>query len=179
MNIETLKFPIGTYTPNKNPDAILLQEWIATISSFPEHVAQYTKNISAEALNWKYRPEGWTVKQVIHHCADSHMNSVIRFKLALTENTPTIRPYYEERWAELPDALTDTIDDSILLLKGLHSKWVLLLKHLTPEQLTKAYTHPEHGQTFNLAETIGNYAWHCKHHLAHIKNGIKSKGVYN
>ena len=179
MNLQKLKFPIGEYQPNKKPSADLLEKWIREIEEFPSKLKHLTKNIQPEKLNWKYRPSGWSVKQVIHHCADSHMNSIIRFKLALTEETPTIRPYYEDRWAELIDSRDNHIEDSIKILTGLHKKWGILLRNLTKEQLDLEFIHPEHGQTFNLAETIGNYAWHCNHHLAHVKNGIESGGKYN
>lgn len=179
MDIEKLKFPIGKYTPNKSPSKALLNQWITDIESFPNKVEELTHELPVEKLNWKYRPNGWMVKQVIHHCADSHMNSLIRFKLALTENTPTIRPYYENKWANLNDSLTNEIDESIDLLKGLHKKWCRLLKSLTPEQLKLEFKHPEHGLKFNLVENIGLYAWHCNHHLAHIKNGINSMGEFN
>jgi hypothetical protein len=174
-----LKFPIGEYIPNKNPNKEVLNKCVDEIKNFPSRLEVLTKNISIEKLNWKYRPNGWTVKQVIHHCADSHMNSIIRFKLALTEDTPTIRPYYEEKWAELIDSLDNEISDSMFLLKALHSKWVKLLQNLTEEQLKLEFVHPEHGLKFNLAENIGNYAWHCNHHLAHIKLGIESNGKNN
>ncbi len=179
MDIEKLKFPIGEYIPDKKPSKVLLQQWIEDIERFPERVEQLVKHISSEKLSWKYRPNGWMVKQVIHHCADSHMNSIIRFKLAMTEDSPTIRPYYEDRWAKLDDSLTDEIEESLMLLKGLHSKWVRLLKSLTEEQLEMEFIHPEHELKFNIAENIGNYAWHCNHHLAHIKNGINSMGKFN
>jgi len=107
------------------------------------------------------------------------MNSFIRFKLALTEDTPTIRPYFEDKWAELNDSISDEILDSLLLLKGLHAKWVHLLKQLTDQELRLQFSHPEHGTKFTLQETIGNYAWHCNHHLAHIELRLESKGKYN
>lgn len=179
MDIEKLKFPIGVYTPNKSPNESMLQQWIEDIESFPTKLEKQTENASTEMLNWAYRPNGWTVKQVIHHCADSHMNSIIRFKLALTEQTPTIRPYYEDKWANLIDSQSDEIEESLTLLKGLHKKWARLLKSLTNEQLAMEFVHPEHGLKFNLAENIGLYAWHCNHHLAHIRNGINSNGKFN
>jgi len=179
MDIEQLKFPIGQYIPNKQPDQTQLDQWIATIAAFPAEVEKLVQSCSAEQLNWQYRPEGWTVKQVIHHCADSHLNSIMRFKLTLTEETPTIKPYFEDRWANLSDANTDDVTASLMLLKGLHAKWATLLRSLSSEQLQLEFMHPEHGQTFNLAETIGNYAWHCEHHLAHVKNGLESNGQYN
>jgi hypothetical protein len=179
MDLEKLKFPIGKYSPNKNPSNTELKIWIETIEAFPAQVEQLVAATTSEQLNWKYRPDGWMVKQVIHHCADSHMNSLIRFKLALTEDTPVIRPYYEDRWANLEDGLTTEIEESLVLLKGMHKKWTRLLKSLTKDQLKMEFVHPEHGLQFNIAETIGSYAWHCKHHLAHIKNGLNSTGKYN
>lgn len=178
MNLQKLKYPIGTYRSNKNPNIEELENWIRDIEHFPVTLENLVKDISDEALSYKYRPDGWTIKQVVHHCSDSHLNSIMRFKLALTEDTPRIRPYFEDRWAKLPDSLQDDVSDSLSILKGLHKKWVLLLKSLSEEQLKLEFIHPEHGQKFNLAETIGNYAWHCNHHLAHIKNALASKGKY-
>jgi hypothetical protein len=179
MDIQKLKFPIGAYAPNRNPEKELLSKWIKEIEDFPTKLENLTKGISLEKLNWNYRPGGWTVKQVIHHCADSHMNSFIRFKLALTENTPTIRPYDEDKWAKLIDSQDYNIEDSLLLLKGLHRRWVLLLRNLNAEQLKLEFIHPANAKRINLAENIGIYAWHCNHHLAQIKNGIESEGKYN
>lgn len=174
-----LQFPVGKYDPVKNPSEQQLNEWIESIDSFPDKVTDLVSGASVESLNWRYRPGGWTVKQVVHHCADSHINSITRFKLALTEDTPTIRPYFEDRWAELPDSHDDDLTDVLILLKGLHSKWTTVLRNISKEQLNREYIHPEHGKRFNIAETIGSYAWHCEHHLAHIKNGLKSNGDYN
>jgi len=179
MDIQKLKFPIGEYTPNKNPNSDLIALCIKQIEAFPASIENLTKNISVETLNWRYRPNGWTVKQVVHHCSDSHMNSLIRFKLTLTEENPTIKPYFEDKWAELIDSQDNDISYSLSLLNGLHKKWVILLKSLTEEQLELEFIHPEHGEKFNLAESIGNYAWHCNHHLAQIKNAIDSNGKYN
>ena len=179
MNIEQLKFPIGKYKSNKIPSEDKFNQWILTIDTFPSLVENHVKNLSSKKLKWKYRPEGWTIKQIIHHCADSHMNSLIRFKLALTEESPLIKPYFEDRWAELPDANNNHIEDSLSLLKGLHSRWAQLLNNLMPIDLEKEFVHPEHGKRYSLAEATGLYAWHCKHHLAHIKNAIQSEGKYN
>ena len=179
MDLDKLKYPIGKYTPNKAPGDQQLQQWINEIEHFPSKVEELTRGISVETLNWKYRPDGWTIKQVIHHCADSHMNSIIRFKLALTEDTPAIRPYYEDKWARLTDSLSDDIEDSLTLLKALHKKWILLLKGLSKEDLKREFIHPEYGTKINLAQNIGIYAWHCRHHLAHIRSGINSEGKYN
>ena len=178
MQLEKLKFPIGEF---KKPDTIdnnQISIWIDDIEAFPNKVNQLTNNLSIEQLHWIYRPEGWNIKQVVHHCADSHMNSIIRFKLALTEDTPTIRPYFEDRWAKLIDNNDDDLQDTMALLKGLHSKLGKLLRNLSPEDLPKEFVHPEHGIRFRVDETIGVYAWHCNHHLAHIKQAIEYKGNF-
>jgi len=175
----SLSYPIGKYIPNRSPNPNKLQQWIKDISTFPSEVEKLANGLSAVELNWKYRPKGWSLKQVIHHCADSHINSIMRFKLCLTEDKPSIRPYFEDRWAELADSKDDNVNASIQLLKGLHHRWTLLLESLSKEDLEKEFMHPEHGKTFNIAETIGNYAWHCNHHLMHMKNALASKGRYN
>ena len=179
MLIENLQFPIGKYIPMESPKEHLLQQWKEDIGLFPTKVEDTIKNIPLEKLNWKYRPNGWMVKQVIHHCVDSHMNGILRFKLALTESTPTIKPFKQARWAQLNDALTDDVQESVMLLKVLHQKWVRLIKNLTEEQLKMEFIHPEYDKNFTLIESIGLYAWHCNHHLAHMKNGIHSEGKYN
>ena len=178
MDLYKLKFPIGEF---KKPDIItpsILVNWIDQINQFPYKLSELVENLSVEELNWVYRPKGWTIKQVVHHCGDSHMNSLIRFKLSLTENSPVIKPYLEDKWAELPDSQSDDIQDSLLLIKSLHAKWTMLLTSLTPQQLEKTFTHPEHGETISLKENIGIYAWHCAHHLAHVKQALEAKGVY-
>lgn len=179
MNIKQLKYPIGEYISNKNPSSELLSEWINDIEKFPSKLMVTVNRLNEEQLNWRYRPEGWTIVQIIHHCADSHMNSYIRIKLALTENRPIIKPYYEEKWANLADSLSSEIDESITLLVGLHKKLVRLIQSLTNEQLDMIFKHPQHGLECTISEYIGVLAWHCNHHLKHIKNGIKSNGKYN
>jgi hypothetical protein len=167
--MKNLSYPIGKYVIPENITEAIINEWTATIANFPTAIHTLTENISTEILNTPYRPDGWTVRQVVHHCADSHINAFTRFKLALTEDSPTIRPYFEDRWAELFDGNNDEIEDSLMIITGLHNRWVKLLKELTATDLQKGFIHPEHGQFFTLAETIGNYAWHCEHHLAHIR----------
>lgn len=177
--LERLKFPIGTYTIPESISAETIQQWINEIERFPNRIKQLTSELSTEQLNWKYRPEGWTIKQVVHHCVDSHMNSIIRFKLALTEDDPTIRPYFEDRWAKLDVGNEDDLEDSILLLTALHSKLGKLLRSFSETDLSRTFQHPEHGQRFRIDETIGNYAWHSNHHTAHIEQALKYKGVFN
>jgi hypothetical protein len=119
-------------------------------------------------LDTPYRPGGWTVRQVVHHLPDSHLHAYTRIKLALTEEEPTIKPYEEARWAELPDARTGPIDPSLALLESLHQRWLLLLRQLRPSDFERRFRHPEHNRMFALDETIALYAWHGRHHVAHI-----------
>lgn len=178
LELEDLKFPIGRCQVESSPDTELIQQWIGDIETFPSKLKSLTLDLSNEQLDWRYRPGGWMIKQVVHHCADSHMNSIIRFKLALTEDVPTIRPYEESLWAELSDSLDYNIQDSLNLLLSLHKKWTQLLKSLSKDQLERTFIHPESNKTTSLAENIGIYAWHCNHHLAHIQNAIKFRGQF-
>ena len=143
-NLNHLRYPIGKYVKIEHPTESQILEWMETIECLPENLINLTKNMSIEQLQWPYRPEGWTIKQVIHHLADSHMNSIIRFKLALTEDIPTIKPYFEDRWALLADNNDNHIGDTLSLLKGLHAKWVVLLRSLTKDDLKREYIHPEY-----------------------------------
>jgi len=179
MNIEQLKFPIGEFQCPENISPKQVEAWIEDIATFPQQLRDLTASLSVVEKNWRYRPSGWTIKQVVHHCADSHLNSIARFKLALTEEQPAIRPYFEDRWAELADDLDDNLEDALLLLQGLHGKWVSLLRSLSPSDLKRSFVHPEHGKVFFLDENIGVYAWHGKHHLAHIKQALAAQGAYN
>lgn len=179
IDLEKLKFPIGEFETPTNYSTENIESWVQSIALFPTRIKEITEKLTREELNWKYRPEGWSIKQVVHHCADSHMNSIIRFKLGLTEDNATIRPYFEDRWANLIDGNDDEVSDSLILLEGLHGKWAKLLRSFSNDDYTKEVVHPEHGRKFSLQELIAMYAWHCDHHLAHIQIGIESKGRYN
>jgi len=176
INIEKLKFPIGEFKKPAIISAEQIEIWISDIEQFPKKLDALVSNLTKEKLNWTYRPFGWTIQQVVHHCADSHINSFCRFKLSLTEDTPLIRPYFEDKWAELPDVLAADIADSLNIINGLHSRWTILLKSLNANDLLKEFIHPEHGKRFSLAENIGIYAWHGNHHLAHIEQAIRFRG---
>ena len=162
------KYPIGQFERPAVITPIILSEWIATISAFPENLSKEVENLSDQQLDTMYREEGWTVRQVVHHCADSHINAFCRFKVAMTEESPTIKPYFEDRWAELEDGKTVPVDASLQILKGLHIRWTVLLKSLNDKDLRKTYIHPQQGKHVSLQEAVGMYAWHCSHHLAHI-----------
>ena len=124
--------------------------------------------LAAGQLDTPYREGGWTVRQVVHHLPDSHLNAYTRMKLALTEEEPTIKPYEEARWAELPDARGGDIEPSLRLLESLHQRWLMLLRDLKPADFDRQFRHPEHGRIFKLSETLALYAWHGRHHVAHI-----------
>ncbi len=177
--LQKLMFPIGEFETPSDYSIEKIESWIQSIISFPPRLNVLVQKLSREELNWKYRPNGWTVKQVVHHCADSHINSFIRFKLGLTEGSPTIRPYYEDRWANLIDGIDDDISDSLILIQGLHSKWGKLLQSFSKDDFTKEIVHPELGRRFSLQELIAMYAWHCEHHLEHVRIGIESSGKYD
>jgi hypothetical protein len=174
INLESLKYPIGQFIRPKTIDKHQIEIWIQTIEHFPKKLKQETENITEQELEIKYRPNGWTIKQVVNHCADSHMNSFIRFKLALTEDIPTIKPYFENLWAELPDSKNFPIESSLKILEGLHERWHEILINLSETELNKQFLHPETNNLFDLKTTIGIYAWHCEHHLAHIKIAINN-----
>ena len=172
---EKLKYPIGKLTIPSTITNADIDKWISEIENFPLNLENLVKNLSNTQLDTSYRENGWTIRQVIHHCADSHTNSYIRFKWTLTEDKPVIKAYYEAKWAELFDSKSAPISLSINELKSLHAKWVYLLKGLTKQDLQKEFIHPEGNNNVSLAKNIAIYAWHCNHHYAHINNLIKLK----
>jgi uncharacterized damage-inducible protein DinB len=161
------RYPIGRF---EWPTAITPEnrrEWIDALAALPGQLRTAVAPLTPAQLATPYRPGGWTLRQTIHHVADSHMNSYIRFRFALTEDAPVIKPYDEARWAELSDAATAEVDISIVLLSALHLRWVLLLESLNEEQWQRTFVHPDHGPR-RLDETLALYAWHGAHHLAHV-----------
>ena len=173
--MEALKYPIGKA---EIPDPVTdehIKRWIDTLEALPAELVSLTKDLSPEQLNTPYREGGWTVRQVVHHLADSHYNSYIRFKWTLTEDRPVIKAYYEDRWAELHDYQAP-IEWSLDALKSLHAKWVYLLRGLSSEDLNRTFIHPEGNKEISLKQNMGIYAWHSRHHLAHIRNLLLRKG---
>lgn len=167
-------YPIGKFQFEGQITKSIIENWINDIEKLPELLRDAVIDLNDDQLDTPYRLEGWTVRQVVHHVADSHLNAYGRFKLALTEDKPIIKPYDQERWAELPDsALPVTI--SLSLLDALHKRWVTLLSTLTPSDFEKTFFHPESGEV-SVGKNIGIYAWHGQHHLAHITSLRSRKG---
>ncbi len=176
MTTEDLKYPIGKF---KMPSQITNADkkaYISSIANFPKHLQKEIATLKDTQIDTPYRLEGWTIRQLVNHCADSHMNALIRYKLALTEDTPTIKPYKEAKWAELADSIHIPITPALQMLEGIHERWEYLLKSLNDKDFKRTYLHPEHNKVFTLDETTALYAWHCNHHLAHITSLKKTNG---
>lgn len=163
------KYPIGDFDYNAVHDVANASEWINEIRAFPGRVKAELESMTEEQLQTPYRDGGWTVSQVIHHVADSHMNAFIRIKLALTEDNPVIKPYDEAAWATLADYKSVSAYDALTLVEILHTKWCVLLDSMTKEQFLRTFQHPESGINYSLIQATAMYAWHCNHHLAHIQ----------
>ena len=166
--MDDLRYPIGSFYFAGTPTAAGRDACISRIAAAPAKLRTAVAGLSEPQLDTTYRPGGWTVRQVVHHLPDSHLNAYTRFHLALTETTPTIRPYEEALWAELPDGRSAPVDVSLDLLDALHVRWVFLLRRLRTEDWSKAFIHPGHGREMTLDETLAMYAWHGEHHVAHI-----------
>lgn len=161
------RFPVGKFSYSGPPNEQQKAEFLEEIAQTPSRLRTAVKGLSEAQLDTPYRPEGWTVRQVVHHVPDSHLNSYVRFKLALTEDEPTIKTYAEDRWAELADTKATPVEVSLTLLDSLHDRWVRLLRSLTAEQWKRTFRHPELGP-MTLEQTLALYAWHGRHHVAHI-----------
>ena len=172
---QDLRYPIGRLKIEGDITPDMISAFIKDIDEAPSNLRKAVDGLSEKQLNTPYRPEGWTIKQVVHHLPDSHINCYIRFKLALTEDNPVVKPYDEAKWAELSDSFNTPVSVSIDFLSSLHSRWVNLLKTLSPTDLQKTFRHPQYGEV-TLARTIALYAWHGKHHIAHITSLRKRMG---
>ena len=162
-----LRYPIGKFHYDGPTNDEQKQQFIDEIARAPENLKSAIDGLSTVQLDTPYRPGGWTVRQVVHHLPDSHMNSYVRFKLALTEDEPTIKPYAEDRWAELADTKATPTEISLTLLESLHLRWVALLRSLAPDQWKRSFRHPELG-LMSLERTLALYAWHGRHHVMQI-----------
>lgn len=174
--LEQLRYPIGQFeSPQPITDAHI-SKWITILETLPQRLEEMVKHLTAEQLETPYRPEGWTVRQLIHHIADSHHHSYIRFKWALTEDSPMIKAYDEKGWSALFDARTAPIQMSLDHLRAVHAKLVYLLRGIPLSDLERKFIHPEGNVTTSLKENVGRYAWHGSHHFAHIQNLLKREG---
>ncbi len=165
--MDDLRYPVGKFSFAGSPGEAERREWIAQIAEAPARMRAAVAGLTDEQLDTPYRPGGWTVRQVVHHVPDSHLNAYIRIRFALTEDQPTIMAYDENRWAALPDARNAPVAVSLALLEALHRRWNLLLESLTPADLSRQYIHPEIG-VVTVEKNIALYAWHGRHHVAHI-----------
>ena len=163
-----LRYPVGAFHFDAAAAAADRPRLIAEIETAPAALRDAVRGLNDSQLDTPYRPGGWTVRQVVHHLPDSHLHAYDRFKLALTEECPTIKPYDENRWAELPDNRTVSTETSLTFLETLHVRWVALLRAMRAEQFERGYYHPEHSRTLTLDEALASYAWHGRHHIAHI-----------
>lgn len=162
------RYPVGKFTYPSEVSAALREELIGQIAEAPARLRQAVHGLKDEQFDTPYRAGGWTIRQVVHHVPDSHLNAYVRFKLGLTEDNPTIRPYEEARWALLPDTAATQIGVSLVLLEALHRRWADLLRAMREEQWARTVFHPEHQKTFRLDQLLALYAWHGRHHVAHI-----------
>ena len=169
MDLETLQYPIGRFFWNGEAGEELREGWLKDIESTPAELRRSVAGLNATQLDTPYRPGGWTVRQVVHHYADDHMNAYVRFKLALTEDTPTIKPYSEPAWGELSDARIGPVEPSLILLTALHQRWLAGWRLLAADDWKRAFVHPRSGNTVSLERLGAQYSWHGRHHVAQIR----------
>lgn len=176
VDIEKLKYPIGYYSAPKKFTVAYKNDCIDRIEALPKKLKKAVKGLTAAQLRSKYRPGGWTVRQLLNHIPDSHMNAYVRFKWTLTEKTPTIKAYDEKVWVTTPDVKSFDINTTLKLLDAHHARWVELLRSMSMKDYEKQFKHPETGKKNPLTKWLGVYAWHGEHHLAHITELKKRKG---
>lgn len=172
---DELRYPIGRFQFPESVSESERESMIQQIAETPARLNEAVSGLEPQQLETPYRPGGWTLRQVVHHLPDSHLNSYVRFKLAVTEDEPTIKAYDEAVWAELEDARHGDVADSIQLLESLHRRWVMFLRSLGPKQLSRKFKHPELG-TVSVVQNIALYAWHGRHHVAHIVTARERQG---
>ena len=174
MTHDDLRYPVGRYEAAVEPTTADRARWLGELAAFPETFRAAVADLAPPQLDTPYRPGGWTVRQLVHHMPDSHINAYTRFKLALTETAPAIKPYDEARWAELPDVAAVDPSVSLALLDALHLRWVALLERLTADDWTRTFVHPERLEPMRLDQALGLYAWHGRHHTAHV-TGLRGR----
>jgi hypothetical protein len=175
-NLEQLKYPVGKFKRLNGPlSADERAGFIDAIAQAPRTFRSLAAGLSDAQLDTPYRPGGWTIRQVVHHVPESHMNAYIRFKLAMTEDNPTIKPYQEARWAELADARTQPVTASLDLLDALHTRWLALLRSMSAADFARTFFHPEMNAKVTLDQALAIYGWHGNHHAAHIRSALASR----
>jgi uncharacterized damage-inducible protein DinB len=167
-DLDSLRYPIGKFVIPTQFSNEIIKDWIQQIASLPARLKEEVENLNDDQLDTPYRPDGWTVRQIVNHCADSHMNALLRFKLTLTEDKPVIKPYIEQLWAELQDSKNMPIAPALTTVEGVHARLVVLLNSMTEEDFERSYIHPQYQREYKLKEVLALYAWHGNHHLAHI-----------
>ena len=172
--VQDLSYPIGKFYYETAMTAAQRKAAIDAIAQTPAKLRESVRGLSPQQLDTPYRPGGWTVRQVVHHVPDSHMNAYIRMKLAATEETPSIRTYEEQLWAELPDGKSAPPELSLVLLESLHRRWMVFLRNLSDAQFQRPFMHPE-WQRVTIDEAVALYAWHCRHHTAHIEQALGAR----
>jgi len=176
IDLETLRYPVGKFSPPPAVSREDIARYIRTIETLPRMMRDAVRNLGDDQLDTRYREGGWTIRQVVHHVPDSHMNAYCRFKLALTEDNPTIRPYLESLWAELPDGKSAPVDISLDILEAVHKRWVIVLQNMSADDYKRTFYHPENKVTRTLEVNLSLYDWHSRHHLAHITELKKRMG---
>jgi hypothetical protein len=174
MTTADLRYPIGRFTPAPATGASRAAA-VGDLEALPARIRAAVAGLETAQLDTPYRPGGWTMRQVVHHVADSHMNAFIRTKLALTEDRPTITPYDENAWAALPD-MALAVDVSLALLDALHARWVAVLRGLAPDAFVRTFVHPEHGGPVTIDWLLQVYSWHSRHHVAHLTSLRRREG---
>lgn len=167
--LEQLKYPIGRYEKPETFDPDLKKEWLGVLKALPSWMDASIENLDEAQLDVPYREGGWNIKQVVHHVADSHLNAYVRLRLALTEDNPTVKPYDEGAWAMLPDVNLVPVNISVTMLHAMHRRLVALLENIPEADWQKTYYHPDHKRNFPVWELVALYAWHSRHHTAHIQ----------
>ena len=168
-----LRYPVGRFDWSAPLDLAMRPQWIAVIAGAADRYRKAVEGLSDAQLDTPYRPDGWTVRQVVHHIPDSHMNCFVRFRLALTEDVPTIKPYAEDKWAELHDSRTAPVEMSLQLLDSLHRRWISMMEGMQGADFDRQFRHPENG-LLGLNTVLAGYAWHTRHHAAHI-TGLRDR----
>jgi len=174
--IENLKFPIGEFEIPEQVSVENIRDYIDEVARLPQALIEEVEHLDQDQLQMVYRPEGWNIRQLVHHIADSHMSAFMRFKWALTEDEPTIKAFNEKGFAELADSKFTPVTLSLGFLKALHAKWIILLENMSTEDFERTFIHPESGFRYSLKQSLANYAWHGRHHLEHIIELKKRKG---